>query len=70
MASRHRKMNIAPGRARRVGLEVGDSAVRIAEISVTGNRVKLTVDGQELEGDMVPAPADGRKEVEVEAVLG
>jgi cellobiose phosphorylase len=35
----------------------------------TGNAVKLTVDGQAVEGDVVPAPADGRTEVVVEVTL-
>ena len=34
-----------------------------------GNAVKLTVDGRHVSGDVVPAPADGRTEVEVEAAL-
>jgi len=35
----------------------------------TGNAVRLTVDGRPVEGDVVPAPADGRTEVEVEVTL-
>jgi hypothetical protein len=31
--------------------------------------VRLTVDGRPVEGDVVPAPADGRTEVEVEVTL-
>jgi cellobiose phosphorylase len=34
-----------------------------------GNAVKLTVDGRAVEGDVVPAPTDGRTEVEVEVTL-
>jgi cellobiose phosphorylase len=34
-----------------------------------GNCVSLVVDGQPIAGDVVPLPADGRKEVRVEAVL-
>ena len=35
----------------------------------TGNAVKLVVDGLAAEGDVVRAPADGRREVEVEVTL-
>ena len=34
-----------------------------------GNKVRLTVDGKPADGTLVPLPADGRKEVKVEAVL-
>jgi cellobiose phosphorylase len=34
-----------------------------------GNAVKLTVDGQSVAGEVVPAPADGRTEVAVEVTL-
>ncbi len=34
-----------------------------------GNSVALTVDGQSVEGDVVPLPADGRSEVVVKAAL-
>jgi cellobiose phosphorylase len=34
-----------------------------------GNAVSLTVDGQPVEGEVVPLPADGRTEVQVEVVL-
>ena len=34
-----------------------------------GNTVKLIVDGQPIEGDVIPPPADGRTEVSVEVVL-
>ncbi len=34
-----------------------------------GNKVELTVDGKSVLGDIVPPPADGRKEVEVKVVL-
>ncbi|MGA2752468.1 MAG: hypothetical protein ABSE53_01775 [Terracidiphilus sp.] len=34
-----------------------------------GNRVALTVDGAPIEGNIVPPPADGRKEVSISAVL-
>lgn len=47
MASARRKnRSLAPRRARRVGLEVSDSAVRIAEVSVSASRVKLLNLGQ------------------------
>ena len=32
--------------------------------------MSLKVDGKPLEGAVVPPPADGRKEVKVEAVIG
>jgi len=35
----------------------------------TGNAVRLTVDGRAVDGDVVPAPADGRTEVVVEVTL-
>ena len=35
-----------------------------------GNTVRLMVDGQPVEGTLVPLPADGKKEVKVEAVIG
>jgi cellobiose phosphorylase len=35
-----------------------------------GNKVSLKVDGKSVEGAVVPPPADGRKEVKVEAILG
>jgi cellobiose phosphorylase len=35
----------------------------------TGNNVALTVDGARIEGNIVKAPADGRKEVSIAAVL-
>ena len=31
-----------------------------------GNKVKLTVDGRPVEGDVVPPPSDGRRETSVE----
>jgi cellobiose phosphorylase len=34
-----------------------------------GNSVALTVDGAPTEGNIVPPPADGRKEVSISAVL-
>jgi cellobiose phosphorylase len=34
-----------------------------------GNKVALTVDGAPIEGNIVSAPADGRKEVSIAAVL-
>ena len=34
-----------------------------------GNRVALTVDGKKIDGSLVPVPADGRKTVNVEAVI-
>ena len=34
-----------------------------------GNKVALTVDGAPIEGNIVPSPADGRKEVSIAAVL-
>jgi cellobiose phosphorylase len=34
-----------------------------------GNAVKLAVDGQSIDGDIVPAPTDGRTEVSVEVTL-
>ena len=34
-----------------------------------GNQIALTVDGAPIEGNIVPAPADGRKEVTVKGVL-
>ena len=34
-----------------------------------GNRVALTVDGVGVEGDIVPVPSDGRREVTVRAIL-
>jgi type IV pilus assembly protein PilM len=46
MASRRRNLTVTPRRPRRVGLEVSNSAVRIAEVSVTGSRVKLINLGQ------------------------
>jgi len=43
-------------------------------ISVTrkgsGNKVALAADGKALDGNVVPLPADGRKEIKVEAVIG
>jgi cellobiose phosphorylase len=35
-----------------------------------GNRVELTVDGQAVEGNVVPLPTDGRSEVSVEVKIG
>ena len=35
----------------------------------TGNAVNLTVDGQPVAGDVIPAPADGRTDVAVEVTL-
>ena len=35
-----------------------------------GNGVRLTVDGQAVEGNMVPLPADGRSEVSVKVAVG
>ena len=35
-----------------------------------GNAVKLTVDGKEIDGTLVPLPAEGTKTVTVEAVIG
>ncbi|HET8823797.1 MAG TPA: hypothetical protein VFM77_01605 [Terriglobales bacterium] len=35
----------------------------------TGNAVTLTVDGKSVKGDVVPPPADGRKQVAVKAIL-
>jgi len=46
MARRRKNITITATRSRRVGLEVSDSAVRVAEVSVTGNRVKLLNLGQ------------------------
>jgi cellobiose phosphorylase len=34
-----------------------------------GNRVALTVDGAPMEGNIVPSPTDGRKEVSISAIL-
>jgi cellobiose phosphorylase len=34
-----------------------------------GNRIALTVDGKPVEGNVVPPPADGRKEVSVKGIL-
>jgi cellobiose phosphorylase len=34
-----------------------------------GNRIALTVDGAGIQGDIVPVPADGRREVHVKAIL-
>jgi cellobiose phosphorylase len=34
-----------------------------------GHRVALVVDGKPVSGDMVPPPADGRKEVSVKVTL-
>jgi cellobiose phosphorylase len=34
-----------------------------------GNNVKLIVDGQPVEGNMIPEPRDGKKSVVVEAIL-
>jgi cellobiose phosphorylase len=34
-----------------------------------GNAVALTVDGQAVKGDIIPLPADGRKQVAVKATL-
>jgi cellobiose phosphorylase len=34
-----------------------------------GNRIALTVDGKPIEGDIVPHPADGKKEVSVKGIL-
>jgi cellobiose phosphorylase len=34
-----------------------------------GNLVSLKVDGQPIEGDVVPLPSTGRREVVVEAIL-
>jgi hypothetical protein len=35
-----------------------------------GNTIALMVDGEPIEGNVVPAPADGRKEVLVRGILG
>ena len=35
-----------------------------------GNSVVLTADGKKIDGAVIPSPADGRKEVKVEAVIG
>jgi hypothetical protein len=40
------------------------------ERSGEGNAIALTVDGEPIEGNVVPAPADGRKEVLVRGILG
>jgi len=34
-----------------------------------GNQIALTVDGAPIEGNVVPAPTDGRKEVSVHGIL-
>jgi cellobiose phosphorylase len=34
-----------------------------------GNRVSLTIDGQPFEGDLIPLPADGRSQVNVDVRL-
>jgi cellobiose phosphorylase len=35
-----------------------------------GNQIKLEVDGKAVEGNIVPLPGDGRKQVKVNAVIG
>jgi cellobiose phosphorylase len=34
-----------------------------------GNRIALTVDGSPIEGNVVPPPTDGRKQVSVKGIL-
>jgi cellobiose phosphorylase len=34
-----------------------------------GNAIALTVDGEPLEGNVVPVPTDGRKQVVVKGIL-
>ena len=34
-----------------------------------GNQIALTVDGSPIEGNVVPPPTDGRKEVTVKGIL-
>jgi len=36
----------------------------------SGNKVTLKVDGKAIDGTVIPPPADGRKDVKVEAVIG
>jgi len=34
-----------------------------------GNRISLTMDGRPIEGNIVPPPTDGRKEVTIKGIL-